>query len=82
MASGKVLQRMERWQTSAAGEYLVAAELSRRGWQVLMSPHQPTGLILLQSNCASHSKYRSRQAPGPLEISHQTATKQKSEDFS
>lgn len=29
-------------QTAAAGEYYVAAELSRRDWQVLMSPHQPT----------------------------------------
>ena len=28
--------------TSACGEYLVAAELSQRGWQVCMSPHQPS----------------------------------------
>jgi len=28
--------------TSACGEYLVAAELSHRGWQVCMSPHQPS----------------------------------------
>jgi len=28
--------------TSATGEYLVAAELCQRGWQVCMSPHQPS----------------------------------------
>ena len=28
--------------TSACGEYLVAAELSARAWQVCMSPHQPS----------------------------------------
>jgi len=28
--------------TSATGEYLVAAELCHRGWQVCMSPHQPS----------------------------------------
>ena len=28
--------------TSAAGEYLAAAELAIRGWQVCMSPHQPS----------------------------------------
>lgn len=28
--------------TSATGEYLVAAELAQRGWQVCMSPHQPS----------------------------------------
>jgi len=27
---------------SATGEYLVAAELCQRGWQVCMSPHQPS----------------------------------------
>ena len=29
-------------QTSACGEYLTAAELCARGWQVCMSPHQPS----------------------------------------
>ena len=28
--------------TSAAGEYLAAAELAIRGWQICMSPHQPS----------------------------------------
>jgi hypothetical protein len=32
----------DNFRVSAAGEYLTAAELSIRGWQVCMSPHQPS----------------------------------------
>ena len=32
----------DNFRVSAAGEYLTAAELSIRGWQVCMSPRQPS----------------------------------------
>ncbi len=32
----------DNFRVSAAGEYLTAAELSIRGWQVCISPHQPS----------------------------------------
>ena len=32
----------DNFRISAAGEYLTAAELSIRGWQVCTSPHQPS----------------------------------------
>ena len=32
----------DNFRVSAAGEYLTAAELSIRGWQVCTSPHQPS----------------------------------------
>ena len=32
----------DNFRVSAAGEYLTAAELTIRGWQVCMSPHQPS----------------------------------------